>query len=88
MYDKRGAKVGAVTDVVVDPMTLEAEWYEVKVGLIGGHHLVPALRMVVDGDHCTVPYDKDQIKAAPNAEAPLLDDEKESLRAHYQLTTN
>ena len=42
LLDMKGNKVGTITDVVFDPMTLVPEWYEVKLGMLGGHHLVPA----------------------------------------------
>jgi sporulation protein YlmC with PRC-barrel domain len=85
LYDSGGSKIGTVTDVVVDPNTLEPEWYDVKVGLMGGHHLVPAEKIRVQLGRCTVPYDKEKVKSAPATMAPPLGDEKESLRSHYQL---
>ncbi len=84
VFHRGGSKIGTVSDVIVDPTTLEPEWYEVKVGHLGGHHLIPAEYLAVDQDRCSVPFEKERIKAAPSATTPPSDQEREALRAHYR----
>jgi hypothetical protein len=84
LFDKSGAKVGSIMDVVFDPATLQPEWYAVKVGVLGGHHLVPAESVTVEEGHGVVPFDKKVIKSAPGTSVPPLEQEKRSLLAHYR----
>ena len=84
LLDMNGNKVGTITDVVFDPMTLVPEWYEVKLGMLGGHHLVPAGRVAVANGHGSVPFDKKLIKSAPGTSSPPLDEEKRTLLDHYK----
>ena len=89
LFDKSGTKVGVIQDVVFEPLTLEPEWYDVKVGMLGGHRLVPADCVIVDADsessqHGTVPFDKKVVKTAPGAHTPPLEDEAKSLLEHYR----
>jgi hypothetical protein len=85
LYDTEGSKIGPVTDILTDDLTLKPEWYEVKVGLVGGHYLVPAEELTVDGGRYVVPFGKDQIKAAPKVERPPLEGDRVLLRRHYGL---
>ena len=89
LFDKSGSKVGVIADVVVEPSTLEPEWYDVKFGMLGGHRLVPADCVTVgagsgSSQHATVPFDKKLVKSAPEAHTPPLEDEAKSLLAHYR----
>jgi hypothetical protein len=34
LFDKTGSKVGTITDVIFDSITLEPEWYDVKIGML------------------------------------------------------
>jgi sporulation protein YlmC with PRC-barrel domain len=65
LLDRDGKPVGKITDVIVDSATLENEWITVKTGMMGGEHLVPYSVVAEDGEQIAVPFDKDQIKAAP-----------------------
>jgi hypothetical protein len=84
LVDKTGSKVGTIIDVIVDPTTLQPEWYDVKIGMLGGHHVVPAGTVTVEDEHGVVPFDKDVIKSAPPSSMPPLEDEKRSLMDHYR----
>jgi hypothetical protein len=84
LFDKNGVRVGTVKDVLFEPTTLKPEWYDVKVGLFGGHHLVPAESVTIEAGHGVVPFDKKVIKSAPSASMPPAEAERRSLVAHYQ----
>jgi sporulation protein YlmC with PRC-barrel domain len=86
VFDTGGSKIGTVSDVILDPATLQPEWYEVKIGHIGGHHLIPAECLAVDQNRCSVPFEKESIKGAPSAATPPSDQEREALRVHYRLS--
>jgi hypothetical protein len=89
LYDKGGSKVGTVTDIVLNEATLQPEWYEVKVGLVARHHLLPARSLATDADgRCTVPFDKDTVKSAPHAATPPDGPEREALLEHYGLPSS
>src|SRR5690348_14568574 len=83
LFSKDGVKVGTVVDVLVEPTTLKPEWYDVKVGLLGGHHLVPAESVTIEDGHGVVPFDKKVIKSAPGTSVPPVEEELRSLVAHY-----
>jgi hypothetical protein len=85
LYGPGEEKVGKVTDVVSDESTLEPLWYEVKVGTLGGRHLIPVGQVEVSGDRLVVPYGKERVKTAPTASGVIpLDSERELLYDHYQ----
>jgi hypothetical protein len=89
LYDRGGSKVGTVTDVVLNEATLQPEWYEVKVGRVARHHLLPARSLETDADgRCTVPFDKDTVKSAPHAASPPDGPERKALLEHYGLPTS
>jgi sporulation protein YlmC with PRC-barrel domain len=68
LLDRDGKPVGKITDVIVDSATLENEWITVKTGMMGGEHLVPYSVVAEDGEQIAVPFEKDQIKAAPTVD--------------------
>ena len=68
LIDQDGNPVGKITDVIVDAATLENEWITVKTGMMGGEHLVPIAAVEADGDQITVPFPKDEVKAAPTVD--------------------
>jgi PRC-barrel domain len=89
LFDKTGSKVGTVRDVVLEPATLKPEWYDVKVGMLGGHRLVPADCVTVEAEpgapqYGVVSFDKNMIRAAPGAHIPPLPKEERSLQEHYR----
>ncbi|HEV3365341.1 MAG TPA: PRC-barrel domain-containing protein [Acidimicrobiia bacterium] len=68
LVDRNGNPVGKITDVIVDAATLENEWLTVKTGMMGGEHLVPIVAVEEDGDEITIPFAKDEVKAAPTVD--------------------
>jgi len=65
LVDRNGNTIGKITDVIVDSATLENEWITVKTGMMGGEHLVPITAVEEDGEQITLPFAKDEVKAAP-----------------------
>ncbi len=53
--------------MIVDSATLENEWITVKTGMMGGEHLVPITAVEEDADQITIPFAKDDVKAAPDS---------------------
>lgn len=89
LEDGSGHEIGRVTDVLSDPVSLQAKWLAVRVGRFGGEHLVP-LRAVTDLDGRLVAnLRKEQVKAAPKVKAHAAPSKHESLKLlqHYGLTS-
>lgn len=68
LVDRDGNTVGKITDVIVDAATLENEWITVKTGMMGGEHLVPIVAVDESSEQITVPFAKDEVKAAPTVD--------------------
>lgn len=84
-----GAKLGQVSDVYLDNQTGTPAWVAVTSGLFGNHvSLVPLARAEYDGTELSVPYDKDQLKAAPHHDPgqALSETEEADLFEHYGVT--
>jgi hypothetical protein len=84
LFDRDGHKVGTITDVLFEQVSLTPEFYDVKLGMLGGHHLVPAVSVTMEEGHGVVPFDKKVIKSAPGTSVPPLNEEKLTLLAHYK----
>src|SRR5215217_2525348 len=86
--DSDGDKIGSIDEIYMDAETGKPEWLAVKTGMLGSKvSFVPiAEASDADGD-VRVPYDKQQVKDAPSAEADgeLSQDEEASLYRHYGL---
>ena len=83
-----GEKIGKIEDVYLDQETDQPEWLAVKTGLFGGGiSFVPLAQASRRGDDVHVPYDKDQVKDAPHADADgqLSQDEEGRLYRHYGM---
>jgi uncharacterized protein (TIGR02271 family) len=81
-----GDKIGTISEIYLDRDSDRPEWLAVKTGMFGSRHsFVPIDAAREDGDAIAVPFDKDLVKDAPNAEADgeLSSDEERSLYAHY-----
>lgn len=88
MMDSAGAKVGKVSDIYIDNDTGVPEWALVHTGSFGGREsFVPLAQAQARGTEVHVPYSKDQVKGAPNAEpdGELSQQEEAGLYAHYGL---
>jgi hypothetical protein len=84
LYDLGGHKIGKITDVILDDRVLQPEWYEVRVRILKGNHLVPARSVGASDIGSVVPYDKALVQSAPKLVglAPT-ESEQEALGAHY-----
>jgi uncharacterized protein (TIGR02271 family) len=83
-----GEKIGNIEDVYLDQETDQPEWLAVKTGLFGGGiSFVPLAQASRRGAEVRVPYDKDQVKDAPHADADgqLSQDEEGRLYRHYGM---
>jgi uncharacterized protein (TIGR02271 family) len=79
-------KLGTISDIYLDEETGQPEWIAVSTGLFGSKvSFVPITEATRHDDHIHVPYDKDLVKDAPNAEADgaLSQDEEARLYSHY-----
>jgi len=86
LHGRDHEKIGTITDVISDATTMEPAWYEVKIGMLGGRHLVPVSPVRMEGDQFVVPFTKDQVKRAPSVSGPIpFDNERIELCRHYQL---
>lgn len=86
LVDDHGDKIGKVADLYMDDATGQPEWIAVDSGRIGTNiNFVPLAGARPDGDDLRVPYSKDQVKDAPEAEPDghLSQDEEARLYAHY-----
>jgi uncharacterized protein (TIGR02271 family) len=86
--DRDGEKIGMIDEIYADAETGKPEWLAVKTGMFGTKvSFVPiAEASDADGD-VRVPYDKQQVKDAPQAEpdGELSQDEEAGLYRHYGL---
>lgn len=81
-------KIGKVEDIYLDDQTGKPEWLAVKTGLFGTKvSFIPLAEAGAHDDHIHVPYSKDQVKDAPNADADgqLSQEEESRLYGHYGI---
>ena len=86
--DSDGDKIGTIEEIYMDAETGKPEWLAVTTGMFGTKvSFVPVAEASDAGDGVRVPYDKAQVKDAPNAEADgeLSQEEEASLYRHYGL---
>jgi uncharacterized protein (TIGR02271 family) len=86
--DSDGQKIGTIEEIYMDADTGRPEWLAVKTGMFGSKvSFVPIAEASASNGDVRVPYDKQQVKDAPNAEADgeLSQREETSLYRHYGL---
>lgn len=84
VVDVRGEPVGRVRQVYGEAGT--PTWVGVRAGVLGtAETLVPLTGATVADDTVRIPVPRDRVRAAPKRrpDAPLRDDERRSLEAHY-----
>jgi uncharacterized protein (TIGR02271 family) len=89
LIDRDGDEVGSIGDVYLDDRTGQPEWLTVKTGLFGlRESFVPAAEARAEGDTVRVPYEKSQVKDAPNVDTDgaLSHEEESRLYRHYGLS--
>ncbi len=90
VHDTNGNKIGDAKHVFLDAVTGQPEWVSVKTGLFGAKEsFVPLREATMVADHLEVPYAKDTVKEAPNADVDaggaLSADEEHRLYEHYGI---
>ena len=86
--DSDGGKIGSIDEIYMDAQTGKPEWLAVKTGMFGSKvSFVPIAEASESNGDVRLPYGKDQVKDAPNAEADgeLSQDEEAALYSHYGL---
>jgi uncharacterized protein (TIGR02271 family) len=88
LLDSNGDKIGKIEEIYLDEQTGKPEWLAVKTGMFGSNvSFVPLAQASMDSGTVRVPYEKSQVKDAPNAEADgqLSQDEEARLYRHYGM---
>jgi uncharacterized protein (TIGR02271 family) len=88
VVDRDGDKIGSIDEVYMDEDTGQPEWLAVKTGMFGTRlSFVPLAEASRSGDEVRVPYEKAQVKDAPNVDPDgrLSQQEEASLYSHYGL---
>ncbi len=88
MVDRDSNKIGEVVDIYLDTETGRPEWAVVRTGLFGMRStFVPLADAREVGDELQVPYQRVQVKEAPNIEpdGQLSEVEEAELYRHYGL---
>jgi len=86
--DRDGDKIGTIEEIYLDERTGTPEWLLVKTGLFGTRStFVPLHGAEPEGDDVRVPFEKAQVKDAPNVDADreLSQDEERRIYDHYGL---
>jgi uncharacterized protein (TIGR02271 family) len=84
--DQNGDKIGVIADIYYDDATDQPEWITVKTGLLGTRSsFVPLHGADSDGENLRLPYEKSQVKDAPNidTDGSLTPDEERTLYDYY-----
>src|SRR4051812_19994907 len=84
-----GEKIGKVKDVYLDNDTRRPEWFAVTSGLFGKRvSFVPITGADMSGDDIRIPYDKSQVKDAPqiDADGQLTPSEEATLYQYYGVS--
>ena len=89
IVDPAGEDVGTVTDVIPDPIDLTPEWLVVRVGRMGGEHLIPIKAVEARDGQLVAAVPRDQVKSAPKVRRHIDPDpaERDALYRHYGLAS-
>jgi uncharacterized protein (TIGR02271 family) len=88
LYDQSGDKLGKLEEIYLDAETGAPEWALVNTGMFGTKStFVPLRDATEDGGSLRVPYDKSQVKDAPQVDpdGELSQQQESELYAHYGL---
>lgn len=88
-YDRAHKKLGEIGQVFLDSATGEPEWFTVRTGFFGTREtFVPLQPAELQGDEVVVPFQQEEIKAAPNVDTEggrLPPEEEARLYQHYGM---
>lgn len=85
MYDREGESIGRITDVILDPRTLDPELVTVKPGRFRQEHIVPLSAVQNVEGQLRADFPTEVVKAAPrpkNHTAPT-GPEREGIYEYY-----
>jgi sporulation protein YlmC with PRC-barrel domain len=88
VVDQDGDRVGKLDEIYLDRETGAPEWAIVNTGLFGRKSsFVPLKEALREGEMIRVPYEKEQIKDAPNIDpdGEISAEEEQQVYAHYGL---
>ena len=88
LQDASGEKIGTIEEIYLDAQTSEPEWALVNTGLFGTKSsFVPLRDASSEGETLRVPYEKAQVKDAPqmDPDGELSQREEAELYRHYGL---
>ena len=88
VIDAAGERIGSIEDIYLDEETGQPEWLAVRTGLFGRRvSFVPLAEAQAVGDDIAVPYSKEQVKDAPQADPDgiLSETDEALLYEHYGL---
>lgn len=88
VVDSDGDKIGTIDEIYADVETGRPEWLAVKTGMFGSKvSFVPIAEAREADGEVQLPYDKAQVKDAPQAEADgeLSQEEESALYRHFGL---
>jgi sporulation protein YlmC with PRC-barrel domain len=88
VVDPRGHRIGKVTQLALEPQTLQAEWLVLKTSRFGRQRrLVPIKGAVDQGGAILVPFSKEMVLGAPVPAVPTSPGGSEvtALHAHYDV---
>ena len=90
VYSTDGTKIGRAGTVYIADDTGRPEWATVHTGLFGMREsFLPLAQATLDDDRVTVPFDKEQVKDAPNVDPDgghLSQLEEQRLYDHYGMS--
>ena len=87
--DNDGQKIGTIEEIYMDAETGKPEWLAVKTGLLGMKlSFIPIAEASAAAGEVRLPYDKQQVKDAPNAEADGELSQEEEASLYSQLEVN
>jgi uncharacterized protein (TIGR02271 family) len=91
VYSTDGSKIGSAGQVYLDDQTGNPEWVTVRTGLFGTKEtFVPLSQADLSGDRVTVPFDKGQVKNAPqiDPDGDLSPAQEDELYTYYGLASS
>jgi uncharacterized protein (TIGR02271 family) len=88
LHDRDGDKIGTIEEIYLDAQTGEPEWALVNTGMFGTKSsFVPLQQASDDGGTLRVPYEKAQVKGAPqkDPDGELSQSDESELYSYYGL---